>query len=47
MRRIFFFSKPHIDASESAKNAFFYLTKVENFDKNYLTLSKKNQKSPR
>jgi hypothetical protein len=41
------FSKPHLDASESAKNTFFCdVTKVENFDKKCLTLSKENQKSP-
>jgi hypothetical protein len=33
--------------SESAKNTFFCdVTKVENFDKKCLTLSKKNKKSP-
>jgi hypothetical protein len=40
------FSKPLLDASESAKNTFFCdVTKVENFDKKCLTLSKGNQKS--
>jgi hypothetical protein len=35
------------DASESAKNTFFCdVTKVENFDKKCLILSKENQKSP-
>jgi hypothetical protein len=41
------FSKTLFDASESAKNTFFCdVTKVENFDKKCLTLSKKNKKSP-
>jgi hypothetical protein len=40
------FSKPHLDASVSAKKLLFCeVTKLENFDKNYL-LSKKNQKFP-
>jgi hypothetical protein len=41
------FSKSLFDASESAKNIFFCdVTKVENFDKKCLTLSKKNKESP-
>jgi hypothetical protein len=41
------FWKTLFDASESAKNTFFCdVTKVENFDKKCLTLSKENQKSP-
>jgi hypothetical protein len=40
-------SKTLFDALESAKNILFYdVTKVENFDKKCLTLSKKNNKSP-
>jgi hypothetical protein len=42
-----FFSKPHLNVSESGKNNFFYdVIKAENYDKKCLTLSKKNQKSP-
>jgi hypothetical protein len=37
------FSKTHFDASQSAKNN---VTKVDNFDKNCITLSKENQESP-
>jgi hypothetical protein len=41
------FSKTHFDASGSAKKHFFYdVTKVENFDKKYVTLSTDNQKIP-
>jgi hypothetical protein len=40
------FSKTLFDASESAKTLFCDVTKVENFDKKCLTLSKKNNKSP-
>jgi hypothetical protein len=41
------FSKTHFDASQSAKNTLFCdVTKVENFDKKCLSLSKNNQKSP-
>jgi hypothetical protein len=41
------FPKTLFDASESAKITFFCdITKVENFDKKCLTLSKENQKSP-
>jgi hypothetical protein len=41
------FSKTLFDASENAKNTFFCdVTKVENFDKKCLNLSKENQKSP-
>jgi hypothetical protein len=37
------FSKTHLDVSESAKNTFFCdVTKVENFVKKCLTLSKNN-----
>jgi hypothetical protein len=40
------FSKTLFDASESVKNTFFCeVTKVENFYKKCLTLSKENQKS--
>jgi hypothetical protein len=40
------FSKTLFNASESAKNTFFCdVTKVENFDEKFLTLSKENQKS--
>jgi hypothetical protein len=35
------FSKTHLDASESAKKFFFYVTKFENFDKKFLALLKK------
>jgi hypothetical protein len=39
------FSKTLFDASENAKNTFFCdVTKVENFDKKCLNLSKENQK---
>jgi hypothetical protein len=39
------FSKTLFDASENAKNTLFCdVTKVENFDKKCLTLSKKNKK---
>jgi hypothetical protein len=39
------FSKTLFDASESAKNTFFWdVSKVENYDKKCLTLSKKNKK---
>jgi hypothetical protein len=41
-----FFAKTHLDASESAKTIVCDVTKVENFDKKCLTLSKKKQKIP-
>jgi hypothetical protein len=40
------FSKPHFDASESAKSPFLWrdVSNVESFDNKSLTLSRKNKK---
>jgi hypothetical protein len=41
------FAKTHFDASDTAKKPFFCdVTKVNNFDKKCLTLSKENHKCP-